>query len=129
MPFAQGLGFAVPVDTAYDVISRLTESHRRTLNAGVLGISGLEYTLEATVVRDNHLEQQNGVLLLEVAPRSAADQASLRSGDIILALDGHTTGSVENLRRAVQQLQGHSPWRVAFLREGRRRQVSLMPRQ
>jgi hypothetical protein len=34
---------------------------------------------------------------------------------------------VSALRKAVQELIGRSPWRIGFLREGRRRSVSLVP--
>ncbi len=129
MPFAQGLGFAIPTSTAYDVIGRITELYRRSLSGGVLGISGLEYVLESEVMQQNGLEQRSGVLLLEVAPDSAADRASLRTGDILLALDDQPTSTVEALRKAIEQSKGHSPWRIVFLREGRRRSVSLVPQR
>lgn len=127
LPFAQGLGFAIPTALAFDVIGRVTEKHRQGLNRGALGISGLDVPIDEAVQRAHHLEQRSGVLLLEVAASGAAARASLHSGDIILALGDQTTDSVEKLRQAVQSLKGVSPWRVSFLRDGRRRQVSLAP--
>lgn len=127
LPFAQGLGFAIPVSTAYEVIGRIIERHRQSLNNGALGISGLELVLDEAVVQQNKLQQKSGVLLLEIAPSGAAAQASLHSGDIVLAIEDQRTESVEGLRNAVQALKDRSPWRVTFLREGRQRQVSLVP--
>lgn len=127
LPFAQGLGFAIPTSSAYEVIGRISAAHRRDLNRGTLGISGLDLRLDADAIRQNRLQQQSGVLLLEVAPGGAADRASLRSGDIILALEDQHTESVNALHRAVQALKGRTPWRVSFLRDGRQRQVSLVP--
>jgi len=127
LPYAQGLGFAIPVSTALDAISQLTEAHRQGISRGALGISGLDVRIDEAVRRSLALGQDSGVLLLEVAPGSAAARASLHSGDIILALGDHTTSSVESLRQAVQALKGHSPWQVSFLREGRRRKVALVP--
>lgn len=127
LPFAQGLGFAIPVSLAFDVIGRLTEKHRRGLNRGALGISGLDIGIDEATQRTHNLAQRGGVLLLEVAPEGAAARASLHSGDIILALGDRTTETVEALRQAIQGLKGTSPWRVSFLRDGRRRQVSLVP--
>jgi len=127
VPWGQGLGFAVPAATAYAVIARITERHRQAIGKGALGISGLDTALDAGIARANGISQQGGVLLLEVAPRGAAEQASLRGGDILLSIEDRAVETVDALRKAVQSLKGRSPWRVSFLREGRRRSVSLVP--
>src|SRR5204862_3974425 len=67
LPFAQGLGFAVPVSTAYEVIARVSAQHRQGLDRGVLGISGLDISIDEKLQRAQHLSQRSGVLLLEVA--------------------------------------------------------------
>jgi S1-C subfamily serine protease len=127
LPFAQGLGFAIPAGTALDVIGQLTERHRQGISRSTLGISGLDVRLDDVVQRSEHLGQTSGVLLLEVAPGGSAARASLHSGDIILSLGEHKTDTIDALRKAVQALKGSSPWRVSFLRAGRRRRVSLVP--
>jgi S1-C subfamily serine protease len=127
LPFAQGLGFAIPVATAYEVIARVVERHRQELRRGALGISGLDVAIDESIKRSQRLVQRSGVLLLEVTTGGAAERASLRSGDIILSLSDRTTETVNALRQAVESLKGVSPWRVGFLRDGRRRQVTLVP--
>lgn len=129
LPFAQGLGFAIPVSTALDVIGQITERHREGISRGTLGISGLDVGIDEAIRRALKLDQSSGVLLLEVAHGGAADRASLHSGDIILALSDQRTDTVDALRQAVQTLKGKgkSPWQVSFLREGRRRRVALVP--
>jgi S1-C subfamily serine protease len=127
LPFAQGLGFAVPTPTALDVIGRVTEQHRQALSRGALGISGLDVRIDEELARAQRLEQRQGILLLEVAPGGAAARASLQHGDIILALNDRPTETVSTLSQAVQSLKGSSPWRISFLRDGRRRNVSLVP--
>jgi serine protease Do len=127
LPYAQGLGFAIPTLTALDVIARVTEQHRQALSRGVLGISGLDVPIDEALRQAHKLEQRQGILLLEVAAGGAAARASLHGGDIILALNKRPTESVEALSQAVQALKGSSPWRVSFLRAGRLRNVSLVP--
>jgi serine protease Do len=127
LPFAQGLGFAIPTPSALDVIARVTEKHRQALSRGILGISGLDVPLDEALQRTHNLEQRNGILLLEVASGGAAARASLHRGDIILALNERPTETVDALSQAVRALKGSSPWRVSFLRAGRRRSVSLVP--
>jgi len=129
LPFAQGLGFAVPTSTAFEAISRILDRHRSGIGKGALGISGLDVALDPAHTQQNRLQQKSGVLLLEVSPGGAAANASLHNGDIVLALDDQRTESVEALRNAVQALKGRTPWRVSFLRDGRQRQVSLVPNQ
>jgi S1-C subfamily serine protease len=129
LPYAQGLGFAISVGTALDVIGEITQRHREGIGRGALGISGLDIRIDEAIRRSLRLDQDTGVLLLEVAPGGAADRASLHSGDIILALNDRKTDTVDALRQAVQSLKGNgrSPWQVSFLREGRRRRVALVP--
>jgi S1-C subfamily serine protease len=127
LPFAQGLGFAIPTPAALDVIARVTEQHRQALSRGVLGISGLDVSIEEATQQAQKLNQRQGILLLEVAAGGAAAHASLHRGDIILALNDQPTETIDALSQAVRSLKGSSPWRVSFLRAGRRRSVSLVP--
>lgn len=128
LPFAQGVGFAIPTSTTYDVIGHVTEAHRQRMRQGVLGISGLDINLDdSSITRQDTLKQNRGVLLLEVAHGGAAHYASLRSGDVLLALEEQPVTGVDELRTALQKLKGRTPWRVTFLREGRQRHVSLLP--
>lgn len=127
LPYTQGLGFAIPSTTAYDVIARISEQHRQGLSRGALGISGLDIGIDEGTRRQQQLAQHSGVLLLEVAPGGAAAQASLRTGDILLSMSAHPVENVNALRKVVQALRGKGPWRVNFLRDGRRRSVTVTP--
>ncbi|HEU4326053.1 MAG TPA: trypsin-like peptidase domain-containing protein [Roseiflexaceae bacterium] len=126
LPHGQGLGFAIPTATAYDVIARITEQHRQGLKRGTLGISGLDARLDEAARREHGLVQQGGVLLLEVAPDGPAGRATLRPGDIILSIGERVVDSVAALRSTLQSLPASDPWRIAFLRDGRRRMVSVI---
>src|SRR6266542_5424688 len=57
LPFAQGLGFAIPASAALDVIGQLTELHRQGISRGTLGISGLDVRLDDVIQRSEHLDQ------------------------------------------------------------------------
>lgn len=127
VPWGQGLGFAVPTATAYSVIGRISARHREAISKGALGVSGLDTPIDEAVARQNGITQRGGVLLLEVTPGGAAGKASLRGGDILLSLEDRAVESVDTLRKTVQALKGRSPWRISFLREGRRRSVSIVP--
>ncbi|NOK63624.1 MAG: PDZ domain-containing protein [Chloroflexi bacterium AL-W] len=127
LPYAQGLGFAIPSTTAYDVIARISEQHQQGLSRGALGISGLDIGIDEGTRRQQQLAQRSGVLLLEVAPGGAAAQANLRTGDILLSMSAHPVENVNALRKVVQALREKGAWRVSFLRDGRSRSVTVTP--
>lgn len=127
VPWGQGLGFVIPTTNAYAAIGRIAARHKQAIGKGALGISGLDTGIDTAHAHQSGLSQRGGVLLLEVAPNGAAEQASLRAGDILLSIEERVIESVDALREAVQQLDRARPWKIGFLREGKRRSVRLVP--
>jgi S1-C subfamily serine protease len=124
MPWARGLGFAVPVSTALAAMARFREA-RSTGRSPVgahdghrLGVSGMTYLLDEQVAREHKLSQPSGVLLLEVLPGSPAARASLRVQDIIISIDGQAVAAATEIS---QRLDGAAPegLDVTFLRGSR----------
>ena len=68
----------------------------------------------------------NGVIVLEVAPGSAAERAGLLLGDVLLALDGRPIEGTDGLLGALEDYAGGAI-RVTLLRGGRAREVSVVP--
>jgi S1-C subfamily serine protease len=127
LPFAQGLGFAVPTATAFDVIARISGSRRADPGRGPsLGVSGMRTTIEPRVVQALGLAANEGVLVLEVRPGGPAERASLKMLDLILALDGQTVRSVDDIQRILGGKTAGSSLRVAFLRDEKRREVTVV---
>lgn len=102
---ADGLGFAVPINTAKDVLPRLQEG--QTVARPWLGISGTTVTGE--MAQALGLATDEGVYVRDVVSGSPAAQAGLRAGgttfqgqpgeggDVISAVDGEPLGSIEDL--------------------------------
>ena len=119
-----GIGFAVPVDTVNRVVPQLIR-HGQYLRP-TLGI-------EVDDSLNERLKKQlevTGVVVLRVAPGSAADQAGMQAAtisrdgaivprDIILAIDGAPVESVGKLLARLDQYQVGDTVRVTVLREGR----------
>lgn len=85
MPYAQGIGFAIPIHLAKTIINDLIENGRVTSRPW-LGISTVKITMQ--LVKYYGLPTHEGVLISEIKPNSPADFADLRKGDIIESMDG-----------------------------------------
>ena len=95
--FAQGICFAVPVNTVRWVVSLLIREGK--VARGYLGVSGQTVPLPVQVVRYFNLEHNTGVHVMAVAPDSPADIAELKEGDIILSLGQDTVSGVDDIHR------------------------------
>ena len=92
-----GIGFAIPVNLAKDVLVQLRE--KGTVTRGYLGVSVTPVTPEAR--QATGLDRPRGALVAEVAQHSPASSAGLKPGDIITAFQGTEIQSPHDLTRRV----------------------------
>jgi S1-C subfamily serine protease len=115
IPFAQGIGFAIPINSAKtcatDILTEGTTSMRPWL--GVVGL-----TLTEQIARYYGLPVGYGVIVTKVAEGSPAQQAGLTDGDIILEIDNVETRSIEDLVREIRRRRVGDQIRVFTLRNG-----------
>jgi S1-C subfamily serine protease len=87
---AQGLGFAIPIETAARIANQLFSKGR--IEHPFLGIQMIDLTptAKAEITQETNLkiQQEKGVLIVRVLERSPSDQAGLRAGDIIEKING-----------------------------------------
>jgi S1-C subfamily serine protease len=95
--YAQGICFAIPVNTVRWVITLLLREGKVT--RGFLGISGQTVPLPARVMRYFNLPQETGVHVVHVVNGSPADNAGLKEGDIIISLDDQTINTVDDIHK------------------------------
>ncbi|MEM4298203.1 MAG: trypsin-like peptidase domain-containing protein [Nitrososphaerota archaeon] len=98
IPYAQGIGFAVPINLVKKVVNEIL-TYGRVVRPW-LGIAGLSITNELASYYE--LPVSEGVLVASVSRGAPADRAGLQSGDIILAIDDVKVKSVEELQKLVQ---------------------------
>jgi S1-C subfamily serine protease len=94
---AQGISFAVPIDTARWVLGELMQHGR--VRRGVLGFGGQTRPIDRRLARFHKLEQKTGVEVMEVQAGMPAQAGGLQDGDILVALDGRTVTSVDDVHR------------------------------
>ncbi len=98
---AQGLCFAIPINTAKWVAGKLIQSGR--IRRGVLGIGGQNVPVPRRVARLQGLPTPRGVLVLSVEPGSPAARAGVRQRDILISFAGHPVAGVDDLHRLLTE--------------------------
>lgn len=93
VPYADGIGFAIPANTALDIAKQVIEHGQ--VQRPWLGIMG--YDVNRRVAQHYRLRTSRGVLVVEVTSDSPAEAAGLQMGDVVLSLDGAPVGSVGDL--------------------------------
>ena len=79
-----GIGFAIPINTAREVVAQLLENGQ--VEHAFLGVSGA--TIEPQLADAVNLPVEQGVLVQEVTDGGPADEAGIRGGDTAVTLDG-----------------------------------------
>jgi S1-C subfamily serine protease len=122
---AQGICFAVPVNTARFVIPRLIRDGR--VRRSWIGIAGQSIRLSRRRVQLSQLHAEGAVLVTEVTPDGPADRAGLQPRDIIVRFGDTTVVGVDDLQRVLtDELIGRST-DLVVLRDGRLTTVAVVP--
>lgn len=124
---AQGIGFAIPADTARTVVAQLISKGRVTRS--YLGIVGLRRPLDRRFVRFYRLAKEQAVEIVSLAPDGPAAEAGLRRGDIIVALGETPVSSADEIFHVLAEWPVGRPMAVAFLRGKDLRELPVTPRE
>ena len=114
IPFAQGIGFAIPVNSAKACTGEMITtgvSERPWL--GVIGLS-----LTDGIARYYDLPVDRGVLVSKVVEDSPADRSGIVAGDIILRLDSAPVYHIEDLLREIHLRKIGDKARLVVYRRG-----------
>jgi S1-C subfamily serine protease len=122
---AQGICFAIPIDTAKWIASRLLRDGR--IKRSYIGMGGQNVPLHRKVVRFFDLPNTNGVLVLTVEPTGPARTAGLLDGDVIIALDDHTIESIDDLQRQLTEQRVGVPTKMTIIRRTEKMDLFVTP--
>jgi serine protease Do/serine protease DegQ len=111
-----GIGFAVPVNMAANVMKSLIETGM--VSRGFLGVSGDAITPE--IAEQVHLPKDaNGLIITDTEADSPADKAGLKRGDVIVAVNGKPIHDQDELRLTISQMAPGSKITLNTARDGR----------
>ena len=122
---AQGIGFAVPAQTASDVVSQLM-THGR-VRRGFLGIAGQNRPLGRRLVRYHELEQEQAVEVVTVEASSPAAAAGLKPHDIIVGFNEQTVSSMDDLLRYLAEWQPGERVMLTIVRREQKLEMDVAP--
>lgn len=121
--FTQGLGFAVPSNTAQWVVTEMLvhgQVRRRTL-----GIAATVRRLPRASVREFDLLAAEAVEVIEVVSGSAAHKAGLQIGDLIVAINDRVVSSIDDIHRLLSRQFDAQSLELTIIRGDRKSQLAI----
>ncbi|MBI3947370.1 MAG: trypsin-like peptidase domain-containing protein [Armatimonadetes bacterium] len=122
---AQGICFAIPVNTVSQVVTMLITQGK--VSRGYLGIGGQTRPFHRRNVRILDLPAESGVLVAQVQPGSPAARAGLRLNDVILSFDGEAMRNLDDLHRVLSSRPANFRYELLVLREHAKLTLGVVP--
>ncbi|MEA5452161.1 HhoA/HhoB/HtrA family serine endopeptidase [Leptolyngbya sp. CCNP1308] len=128
---AQGIGFAIPMNTVQRISAQLIETGR--VDHAYLGIQMANLSPEVKENINNSpdrpfsVEEEEGVLIVQVMPNSPAARGGLRAGDVIVAVEGQPVKESAAVQQAVEGSTVGQDLAVTLRRDGREQTISVRP--
>ena len=124
---AQGLCFAIGINTAKFVASRLLQQGR--IQRAYIGVEAQTVPLHRRVVRFYDLARETGVMVVGVTAGSPAERAGLREGDVILAFADQPVAGVDDLHRLLTDTHVGAKNTITVLRHTERLELAIVPQE
>ena len=124
---AQGICFAIGINTAKFVVSRLLRDGR--IRRSYIGVSAQTVPIHRRVVRFYGLARETGVVVVGMEERSPARSAGLREGDVIVALDAKPVAGVDDLHRLLTDAQVGARCELTVIRHTERLMLPISPEE
>jgi putative serine protease PepD len=123
---SQNIGFALAIDPIKPQIEDLRNGKGEiTPDTAFLGVSTVDLDgVDAAVRRQLGIKADKGAFVASVTPDSAADDAGLRDGDVIVAVDGKAIDDSESVASTVRDHEPGDTIKVTIERDGRQQDVT-----
>jgi len=118
---SQGIGFAVPVNLAHNVMEQILKNGK--VVRAYMGI--LPQNMTPEMAKAFGEKEARGIVVGDVTPKSPAQEGGIQRGDIILAVNGKPVNDSNQLRMDISMMQPGSNVKLTVLRNGSEKQMSL----
>jgi S1-C subfamily serine protease len=122
---AQGLCFAIAIDTAKFIAGRLIRDGR--VRRSYIGIAGQNVPVRRQIARYYDLPNQNGILVVSADDESPAKKAGLEPGDIIIAFAGESTEGIDELHRLLTEERVGERQPITVIRGNQQLEIGIIP--
>jgi serine protease Do len=117
----QGIGFAIPVTMAKNVMDQLIRSGKVT--RGYIG--AYLQNVDPSLAKAFKLPSNDGAVITRVDPNTPADKAGLKEGDVITRINGDKVIDLQQLRNRIASLTPNTTVKLAIVRNGTPSEVSV----
>lgn len=122
---AQGLCFAIAVDTAKFVGARLIRDGR--IRRSYIGIAGQNVPIPRQFVRFYNLPNENGILVISMEKDTPARRAGITEGDTIINFAGETVEGIDELNRLLTDEKVGTKQNITVLRRTEKIELEITP--
>ncbi|NNF95872.1 MAG: Do family serine endopeptidase [Halobacteria archaeon] len=122
---SQGIGFAIPIDLARDVMQQIIE-HGEVIR-GWLGVAIQNITED--LAQSFELESLDGVIISNIIRNGPADQAGLTRGDVITRINGAAVNNVRTALNLISQAKPGSTVKISGIRRGKKFEADVIVMQ
>lgn len=122
---AQGICFAMPINTAKRIIGPLMQMGR--VRRARIGIAGQTVPLPQRVIQTYELSVDSGVCVTGIETGSPAAIAGLQDRDVIVAFDGEATATIDDLHRLLTDAYINVRTHLTVLRRSERLDLAIAP--
>lgn len=127
IPWAQGICFSIPVNTAKNIAAQLMKEGKVT--RAFLGIAGQVLDISRAAVREHGLKSSRGVMVAHVEQGGSADRAGLHVGDVIIEMNSHRIESIDDLHRLLTSDLIGQEIGLSLLRLEKKLFVKIIPKE
>jgi putative serine protease PepD len=122
----QNIGFAIEIDPVRSLIDDLRRGGGEiNADTAFLGVQTIDLEeVDRVVRRQLGIEADDGAFVAEVSPDSGADDAGLRAGDVIVAVEGEAVETTAQVGEAVRDRRAGDELEITIERDGEERDIT-----
>ena len=123
----EGMGFAIPIETAMEKVEQIINgesSEYPYLGISMYNVANIN-RFSPYYQYTNNGEITSGVIISDVEKNSSADDAGLKTGDVIIEINGNKISNVAYLRYELYKYNVGDNIKVTFIRDGKNKTVSI----